>query len=164
VNLNSIMFVVALIVGACSGGFAVYEVEHGSMQAQALTAAKDKLDSVEQARAEEQRRTSAQQEIATDAQGKLFAATADAAIASSAAAGLRDAISEYARKASMAASSGTAGAGSGAGDAIAVLADVLAESDANAGAVAAYADRLSIARDACERSYSALMPPAPNAK
>jgi len=116
----------------------------------------DLVEAVQQARAEDQRRVAAHQEIAHEATQKADLARADARAARAAAERLRRRVAELA--------SGGASAPSGGlptGDPIGVLADVLERADRRAGALAEYADSARIAGQACERAFDALIPKSP---
>src|SRR5574337_400169 len=113
----------------------------------------------EAARAEEQRRTAAQQEVSRNATLALDQARADAARAADAARGLRGAAAAAAARCDRGPGNpATAGSGPAAADTGAVLADVLVGMDAAGRAVAALADARSIALDACVSAYRALTP------
>lgn len=109
------------------------------------------LEAVQAAREEEQRRTAAQQEIANDATKKAERARADARAAAAVSERLRRQLAEIVARNPPAAAAGTP-----AGDAIGVLADVLERIDRRAAELAEYADAARIAGQACERSYEAL--------
>ncbi|MCA7962491.1 DUF2514 domain-containing protein [Burkholderia cenocepacia] len=112
----------------------------------------EKAKAVEQVRAEEQRRTAAQSEIAKDANQQRTAALADAFAARAAAGSLQQRVDQL-----VAARHSAAAAGSpAAGDALDLLADVLGRADQRAGELAEYADRARIAGQQCERDYDAL--------
>lgn len=109
------------------------------------------LHAVQAARAEEQRRTTEQTEIANDATKKADAARADARAAAVTADRLRQRLAQL-----VAGNPGATAPGSPTGDAIGVLADVLGRADKRAGILADYADAARIAGQACEQSYGAL--------
>ncbi|NMV36912.1 DUF2514 family protein [Ralstonia insidiosa] len=117
-----------------------------------------RLADVQAARAEEQRRTQAQAEIANDATKQAAAAAADAVAAGAAADGLRARVARLIAAARAASHPTVAGASPGqpGGDPLDVLIDVLSRTDGAAGQLGDYADRLRVAGLACERSYDAL--------
>ncbi|WP_431068219.1 DUF2514 family protein [Ralstonia holmesii] len=128
-----------------------------------LDAAKDaaeqkRLADVQAARAEEQRRTNAQAEIANEATKQAAAAAADAVAAGAAADSLRTRVARLVAAARTSGHPAFAGAGAGqpGGDPLDVLVDVLSRTDGAAGQLGDYADRLRVAGLACERSYDAL--------
>src|SRR5574337_2160053 len=111
----------------------------------------------EAARAEEQRRTAAQQEVSRNATLALDQARADAARAAAAARGLRGAAALAAARCDRsAADTAAAGASAPAADPGAVLADVLVSMEQAGRAVAAVADARDVALDACVGAYRAL--------
>ena len=115
-----------------------------------------RLADVQAARAEEQRRTNAQAEIANEATKQADAARADAAAANSAADGLRARVAQLIAASRAARNSAVASAGAAAGDPLDVLANVLARADRRAGDLAAYADSARVAGTTCERAYDSL--------
>ena len=119
----------------------------GRAQAQAV------LEAVEQARAEEQRRTHEQERIASEATQQAAKARDDARAAVGSAERLRQ------RVAALRCDPAAAASGPAASDPIGVLADVLRRADERAGLLAEYADSARIAGLACERSYDALTAP-----
>lgn len=125
----------------------------------ALSAAVDQVKAVDRARAEEQRRTAAQTEIANVAKQDADTARADARAAGDAADRLRQRVDQLLAAARAAKDPGTAGGSQSqpSGDPLDVLVDVLGRSDRAAGILAAYADQLKVAGLACERSYDALI-------
>lgn len=129
--------------------------------AAALSATQAQEKAVENARAEEQRRTSAQTEIADAAKKDADSARADAANASDAAGRLQQRVDELLAAARAAHNSATTGSGTPAGEPLGVLADVLSSADKRAGILADYADQARIAGLACERAYEALTPVIP---
>ncbi|MBU9293123.1 DUF2514 domain-containing protein [Burkholderia multivorans] len=142
--------IVAAIVGLAGG----YVKGHADgARATAAAAQKAQLDAVSAARAEEQRRTAAQQEIANDANQQRTAALADAFAARAAAGSLQQRVDQLV----AASRHPTTSAGSpAAGDALDLLADVLGRVDERAGELAEYADRARIAGQQCERDYDTL--------
>ncbi|WP_104656522.1 DUF2514 family protein [Ralstonia insidiosa] len=117
-----------------------------------------RLADVQAARAEEQRRTQAQLEIANEATKQAAAAAADAVAAGAAADGLRARVARLIAAARAARHPTVAGASPGqpGGDPLDVLVDVLGRSDQTSGELAGYADRLRVAGLVCERDYDAL--------
>lgn len=124
----------------------------------ALSAAVDQMTAVDRARAEEQRRTAAQTEIANVAKKESDTARADARAAGDAADRLRQRIDQLLAAARAAKDPATAGGSQSqpSGDPLDVLVDVLGRSDKTSGILADYADQLKAAGLACERSYDAL--------
>ncbi|KUZ35287.1 DUF2514 family protein [Burkholderia territorii] len=144
-------FVVALAITA--GGF-YFKGHADGVRTTTIAAQKDQIDAVAAARAEEQRRTAAQSEIAKDANQQRTAALADAFAARAAAGSLQQRVDQLV----AAARHPAATAGSQAtGDALDLLADVLGRADKRAGELAEYADRARLAGQQCERDYDALI-------
>ncbi|KVH44545.1 DUF2514 family protein [Burkholderia diffusa] len=142
--------IVAAIVGLAGGYFKGHA---DGVRTTAAAAQKAQLDAVSAARAEEQRRTATQSEIAKDANQQRSAALADAFAARAAAGSLQQRIDQLVAAAHHPAVT----AGSPAtGDALDLLADVLGRADERAGELAAYADAARIAGQQCERDYDAL--------
>ncbi|WP_414451522.1 DUF2514 family protein [Burkholderia sp. 22PA0099] len=100
------------------------------------------------------RRLAAQGRIATDAAKERDRARADAAVADSAADGLRKQVAALVAEARRA---GASAGSSATGDALDLLADLLGRTDERAGELARIADERGIAGWQCERSYDALM-------
>lgn len=115
----------------------------------------DARKAVEDARAEEQRRTAAVQEIANDVESKLETARADAGRARIAADGLRKQLAAFtaAHRGGACPGAGTAGPGSAAGTAVDVLADLFSRADDAAEILAEALDRSREAGTACERTH-----------
>lgn len=134
---------------------AKYEAERTKA---ALSAAVDQAKAVDLARAEEQRRTAAQTEIANAAIQDAKAAQADARIADAARRELLARATALANAGRRPGDSGIVGSGQAAGDAAGLLADVLGKIDQRAQDLAEFADAAHIAGQACERSYDALTP------
>lgn len=112
---------------------------------------------VEDAWAEERRRTEAVQEIANEAQSKLDQALADAGAARSAGERLRDRIAQLTAACRAAASNPDAASSGAPAEATAdLLADVQRRLDEAADGIAGFADKSAAAGKACERSYDAL--------
>lgn len=129
----------------------------------ALSAAVDQVKAVDRARAEEQRRTAAQTEIANVAKKDADTARADAHAAGDAADRLRQRVDQLLATARAAKDPGATVGGQDkpGGDPLDVLVDVLGRSDRTSGILADYADRLKVAGIACERDYDALTSAAP---
>ncbi|MBN3744595.1 DUF2514 family protein [Burkholderia sp. Se-20373] len=142
--------IVAAVVGL-AGGYFKGHADGG--RAAAAAAQKAQLDAVTAARAEDQRRSAAQQEIANDANQQRTAALADAFAARAAAGSLQQRVDQLVAAARHPAASAGSPA---AGDALDLLADVLGRADQRAGDLAEYADRARIAGQQCERDYDAL--------
>lgn len=126
----------------------------------ALSAAVEQMKAVDNARAEEQRRTKAQTEIANVAKQNADTARADARAAGDAADRLRQRVDQLLAAARTTKDPGVAGGGQDkpGGDPLDVLVDVLGRSDKTSGILADYADQLKVAGLACERAYDALTP------
>lgn len=108
-------------------------------------------------RAEETRRQQAIDQVRHEAQAKVQQATADARDADAAAKRLQqqsDRLAAAYRNASK--NPGTPAGGQAAACPAGVLADLLRESDARSGILAAEADRARAAGNTCERSYDSL--------
>lgn len=138
----------AITAGAC-----YFKGHADGVRTTNATAQKAQLAAVTAARAEEQRRTAAQTEIANDANQQRTAALADAFAARAAAGGLQQRVDQLIAAARHPAA--TAGSPA-AGDALDLLADVLGRADQRAGELAEYADQARIAGQQCERDYDAL--------
>ncbi|WP_321849688.1 DUF2514 family protein [Burkholderia diffusa] len=150
--------IAAAIVGL-TGGYFKGHVD--GTRATANAAQKAQIAAVDTARAEEQRRTAAQSEIAKDANQQRTAALADAFAARAAAGSLQQRVDQLVAAARHpAATTGSPAAG----DALDLLADVLSRIDQRAGDLAEYADRARIAGQQCERDYDALTPTGSRAK
>ena len=133
--------------------------EQRDRKADQVTAEKAARVAVEEARTEERRRITEQQEI-IDGQTKALArARADAAAAAGSVDKLRKRASELAAQCDRAAADPAPAEGSApanaAGD---LLADMLGRIDGAARTIAEFADEARIAGIACERSYDALSP------
>lgn len=156
-----IFFAAVLVVLALAGGSVlVYRGERDAARAELaqsrLDAARAQVKAVDDARIEEQRRTTAQTEIANDATKKLEGARADLAAANDVSGRMRQRIAELLAAGRTAGNPAPAGAGPATDDPIGMLADVLGRADQRAGILAEYADVARIAGQACERSYDAL--------
>lgn len=143
-------FVVALAITAA----ACYFRGHADgVRTTSVAAQKARLEAVTAVRAEEQRRTAAQSEIAKDANKQRTAALADAFAARAAAGSLQQRVDQLV----AAARHPAAAAGSpAAGDALDLLADVLGRADEAAGELAKIADERGIAGKQCEADYDSL--------
>jgi hypothetical protein len=155
--------IAAGLLGIALGGSGAYMWENRALQVEKTAHATDRehaaeaqTQAVNAARAEEQRRTAAQSEVAKDANTQRTAALADAFAARAAAGGLRDQVASLVRSAKAASHSTAAAGGPTTGDALDLLANVLSQSDQRAGDLAAYADSARIAGEQCERDYDAL--------
>jgi len=126
--------------------------------AAALDAARVQVKAVDDARIEEQRRTTAQTEIANAATKEMVGARADAATANDAAGRLRQRVNELLAAARAPKDPTTPSAGEAAGDAANLLSDLFLESVERNRRLAETADAARIAGKACERAYDALMP------
>jgi len=143
-------FIAALAIAA---GGCYFKGHADGVRTTVAAAQKAQFDAVAAARAEEQRRTAAQSEIADNANQQRTAALADAFVARAAAGSLQQRVDQLV----AAARNSTATAGSpAAGGALDLLADVLGRADQRAGELAEYADRARIAGQQCERDYDAL--------
>jgi hypothetical protein len=162
--IGELLMVGAAFVGA---GFIGARIEHNAMQikidrvqhawdaerAQGSAAA---LKATQEARAEEQRRVVATQEVVNHAQAQTVVVAAAAGRALDSLARLRE------RAAAVASSGGVpeavtpAGRGASAAGPGLVLADVLGRLGEDGGRLAAYADRARVAGDACERWAAAM--------
>ena len=111
-------------------------------------------DAVTTAREEEQRRTKTLEVIADDTRNKLDAAQADAVASRTAAAGLRQQLADYRKRARC--SPPAAGGGATAEDPLYLLSVVLTRADDRAGELAEFADRAHIAGRTCEAAYDSL--------
>ncbi|KVF93532.1 DUF2514 family protein [Burkholderia vietnamiensis] len=143
-------FLVALAITA---GGCYFKGHADGVRATTVAAQKAQLAAVAAARAEEQRRTAAQSEIANDANQQRTAALADAFAARAAAGSLQQRVD---RLVAAARNPAVAAGSPAAGDAVDLLADVLGRADQRAGELAEYADRARIAGQQCERDYDAL--------
>ncbi|MCW3521255.1 DUF2514 domain-containing protein [Burkholderia cenocepacia] len=138
---------------AITAGGCYFKGHADGVRTTTIAAQKAQIAAVAAARAEEQRRTAAQSEIANDANQQRTAALADAFAARAAAGSLQQRVDQLV----AAARHPAAAAGSpAAGDALDLLADVLGRIDQRSGDLAEYADRARIAGQQCERDYDAL--------
>lgn len=156
--------IVALAVTYGGGRWQQYRADAAEYEAErtkaALAAAVDQVKAVDRARAEEQRRTAAQAEIANAATKDLERARGDARTADAASERLRVRVAELlaASRAGKDSAAPGPGADKPGGDPLDVLVGVLERSDRASGILAAYADRLNVAGLACERAYDTLKP------
>lgn len=157
--------IVGLAIAYGGGRYQQYSHDKAVYAAKAtaalLSATQAQEKAVEAARIEEQRRTTAQTEIADAAKKDADSARADAANASDAAGRLQQRVDDLLAAARAARDSTTASTSAPAGDPLGVLADVLTSADKRAGILADYADQARIAGLACERAYDALTPVIP---
>lgn len=144
------LLAVALFAGGWLANGWRKDVEISRMKAAIATA---QAKAIEAARAEEQRRTAAQTEIANAATKDAERARQDARTAAATSDGLRKRVAELIAAARNPA---TPASGQAAGDPLDVLADVLSRADKTAGDLAEYADQARIAGHACERAYDSL--------
>lgn len=110
------------------------------------------------ARSEETRRQAIVDKEASDAQARIAQLEADAASARDSAERLRAAVAAAVSGARKGAKPAEPSPGKPGADTLDVLSLVLARSDADAGELGLYADRLRSAGLACERAYSGLQP------
>ncbi|HDR9288085.1 TPA: DUF2514 family protein [Burkholderia multivorans] len=144
-------FIIALAITAAG---CYFKGHADGVRTTAAAAQKAQLEAVDAARAEEQRRTAAQQEIANDANQQRTAALADAFAARAAAGSLQQRVDQLVAAARHPAATPGSPA---AGDALDLLADVLGRADQRAGELAEYADRARIAGKQCEADYDSLI-------
>ncbi|MBN3822368.1 DUF2514 family protein [Burkholderia sp. Ac-20384] len=150
-------YVLAVLLGFAAGSYGEHLISAREIAGMKADAAATQAKAVNAARAEEQRRTAAQTEIAKDANQQRTAALADAFAARAAAGSLQQRVDQLVAAARHpAASAGSAPAG----DPIGVLADVLGSIDDRAGELAKIADDRGIAGKQCERDYDSLTGPA----
>lgn len=143
-------FIVALAITAGGCYFKGYA---DGVRVTTADAQKAQLVAVAAARAEEQRRTAAQSEIAKDANQQRTTALADAFAARAAAGSLQQRVDQLVAAARHPA---TAPGGPPTGETLDLLADVFGRADQRQGELAAYADAARIAGQQCERDYDAL--------
>ncbi|QIX17238.1 DUF2514 family protein [Burkholderia multivorans] len=146
-------YVLALLLGVAAGVYGEHLISAREIADMKAAAAQAQAKAVDAARAEEQRRTAAQQEVADNAAQERDQARADAAAAASAADGLRQQVAVLVERARHPATSAGSPA---AGDALDLLADVLGRVDERAGELAEALDASRIAGQQCERDYDAL--------
>lgn len=142
-----------------AAGYARADLEwQAKWDAEAARRSAETTKAEQAARAEEQRRQQAIDEVRADAQKEIDIAEADAAAAADAADGLREQARRLAARASQCpGNSGPAGTGQATSKAGLVLADVLRRSDERSGQLAAAYDRARAAGLACERAYDNLL-------
>lgn len=151
--LDPRLWLVFIVTLAITSGTCYFAGHKDGVRTTTAAAQKAQLAAVDAARAEEQRRTAAQSEIAKDANQQRTAALADAFAARAAAGSLQQRVDRLV----AAARNPAAATGSpAASDALDLLADVLGRADERAGQLAEYADRARIAGQQCERDYDAL--------
>jgi len=142
----------AAVVVSLAGGY--FKGRADGVRTTTAVAQAEQIAAINAARAEEQRRTAAQQEIAKDANQQRTAALADAFAARAAAGSLQQCVDRLV----AAARHSAATAGSPAtGDALDLLAELFGRTDEAAGEFARIADERGIAGQQCERSYDALI-------
>ncbi|MDN8056387.1 DUF2514 family protein [Burkholderia multivorans] len=146
-------YVLALLLGVAAGVYGEHLISAREIADMKAAAAQAQAKAVDAARAEEQRRTAAQQEIANDANQQRTAALADAFAARAAASSLQQRVDQLVAAARHPATSAGSPA---AGDALDLLADVLGRADEAAGELAKIADERGIAGKQCEADYDAL--------
>ncbi|KGV86659.1 hypothetical protein X879_1997 [Burkholderia pseudomallei MSHR3951] len=143
-------FIVALAITA---GGCYFKGHADGVRVTTADAQKAELVAVAAARAEEQRRTAAQSEIAKDANQQRTTALADAFAARAAAGSLQQRVDQLVAAARHPA---TAPGSPPTGETLDLLADVFGRADQRQGELAAYADAARIAGQQCERDYDAL--------
>ncbi|MDN7488461.1 DUF2514 family protein [Burkholderia sp. AU45274] len=146
-------YLLAALLGAAAGVYGEHLISAREIADMKADAAKVQAKAVDAARAEEQRRTAAQSEIANDANKQRTAALGDAFAARAAAGSLQQRVDQLVAAARHPA---VATGSPATGDALDLLADVLGRADQRAGELAEYADRARIAGQQCERDYDAL--------
>lgn len=164
--MNRMLLILALMATAVAGvqsyRLQVERTAHAETKATAATQWQDYYResnrAIKAARDEEQRRTTAVQEIANDTQTKLDRARADAGRAHAAAAGLRGQLAAFtaAHRGETCSGATVAGTGPAAGTALDLLADLFSRVDDVAGVLAEALDRSREAGTACERTYDAM--------
>ncbi|WP_175712574.1 DUF2514 family protein [Burkholderia ambifaria] len=138
----------AAVVVSLAGGY--FKGRADGVRTTTAVAQAEQIAAINAARAEEQRRTAAQQEIAKDANQQRTAALADAFAARAAAGSLQQRVAAARHPAASAGSPA-------AGDALDLLAELFGRADERAGELAKIADERGIAGQQCERSYDALI-------
>lgn len=136
---------------------AVYAAEK---TAAALAAAREQVKAVDDARAEEQRRTNEQSKVAQDATKQAEQARRDRIAADGVSERLRARVAGLLAAGRPTSSPATAGGSAPARTADALLAELFRRADQRAGSLAADLDAARNAGLACERSYDALTPSA----
>ena len=162
--LAEVVMVAAAFAGA---GFVGARIERNAMQvkldavqhawdAERAQEAAAALKATQEARAEEQRRVVATQEVIHAAQAKLVTVAAAAGRALNSAVSLRERAAAVAAGGAMPEAAAAPGRGaSGAGPGL-LLADVLGRMGEAGGQLAAEADRARVAGEACEQQYNSL--------
>ncbi|MBG0871896.1 DUF2514 family protein [Burkholderia sp. 9777_1386] len=145
--------IVAVVIGSAAGYFKGHA---DGVRTTTIAAQKAQIAAVSAARAEEQRRTAAQSEIADNANQQRTIALADAFAARAAAGSLQQRVDQLVAAARHPAAAAAAAGSPAAGDALDLLANVLGSIDDRAGELAAYADAARLAGQQCERDYDAL--------
>ncbi|WP_080647785.1 DUF2514 family protein [Variovorax atrisoli] len=133
----------------------VSELQQAAAERRAVDAESQRLAERAQ-RTEEQRRTAAVAQEASNAQTRIASLEDDLQRARAASDGVRSAAAGAAGRARANSCPAAAGTRQHGDDALGLLVDVLGRADQRAGELAEYADRLRIAGVACERSYDAL--------
>ena len=160
------VLVIAVLTG---GGVALYQSGHSAGEEderktwqakwdrQTAELAEARVQNVQLAREEEQRRQRAIDEVRQDAEQQIARVETDAAAASAVAAGVLEQARRLATRASQCANhSRVTQSGDAARQPAVVLADVLGRADARAGELARAYDRARTAGLACERAYFSL--------
>ncbi|WP_175710364.1 DUF2514 family protein [Burkholderia ambifaria] len=142
----------AAVVVSLAGGY--FKGRADGVRTTTAVAQAEQIAAINAARAEEQRRTAAQQEIAKDANQQRTAALADAFAARAAAGSLQQRVDQLVAAARHPAA---AAGGPATGDALDLLAELFGRADERAGELAKIADERGIAGQQCERSYDALI-------
>ncbi|MCA8035393.1 DUF2514 domain-containing protein [Burkholderia arboris] len=142
----------AAVVVSLAGGY--FKGRADGVRTTTAVAQAEQIAAINAARAEEQRRTAAHQEVANDANQQRTAALADAFAARAAAGSLQQRVDQLVAAARHPAASAGSPA---AGDALDLLAELFGRADERAGELAKIADERGIAGQQCERSYDALI-------
>lgn len=156
------IFLVALFLAYGGGRLQQHHADAETYQAErtkeALIAFQARNKAVDEARTEEQRRTTEQARIANEATKQTRIANSDAASARDAAARLRKRVNELiaASRASSNSTSATSSTSQPSSDPIALLANMQQRLDDAAGQFGEYADNLKVAGLACEQNYDSL--------
>ncbi|MCE9936003.1 DUF2514 family protein [Aeromonas salmonicida] len=161
------VLVIAVLTG---GGVALYQSGHSAGEEderktwqakwdrQTAELAEARVQNVQLAREEEQRRQRAIDEVRQDAEQQIARVETDAAAASAVAAGVLEQARRLAARANQCAShTGAAQPGETARQPAVVLADLLSRADARAGELARAYDRARASGLACERAYHSLI-------
>ncbi len=126
--------------------------------AAALSAAREQIKAVDDARAEEQRRTNEQSKVAQDATKQAEQDRRDRIAADGVSERLRARVAELLAAGRPASNPATSGGSAPAGTTDTLLAELFRRADQRAGSLAADLDAARNAGLACERSYDALTP------